>query len=225
MAAAKLAPTNKSTERAFILGPFTQGVRAVVVGLKFPVERWIVRPYWTVSAKEAEARTRRADRFLGLLLLLDVLALISLRVSGMATFWFVIGFLVWRIVDIVATALRLTLFAERPPEGIPVPQIAPARAVVYGFTYFFESIFCFGAIYAAFPEYLYVSTKTAGPFLDAMHLSFITAFTIGYGDVSPLGWLRPIAWVQGACTMVLVVLMVARFVGLVEAIERTSHEG
>jgi hypothetical protein len=116
--------------------------------------------------------------------------------------------------------MRLTLFAGEPPKDVLLPLPIPARAVVYGFTYFFESIFCFAAFYAAFPQFVIVTTKTSGPILDAIHLSFVTAFTIGYGDVAPIGWLRPVAWIQGASSMILVVLMVGRYVGLLQAIER-----
>jgi hypothetical protein len=210
-----------------VVGPLTRAVKLIVVGLKMPIERWVVRPYWTVKPSEAEARTRWADYFLGLLLLLDALGVFALRFLHMhAVLYAVLPFFSWRILDIVATATRITLFAEEPGAGVIVPLPVPARAVVYGFTYFFESIICFGAVYAAFPNLLSVAankpTETAS-LMDAMHLSFVTAFTIGYGDVAPIGWLRPVAWAQGACSLILVVLMVGRYVGLLQATGRRDR--
>lgn len=216
-----------------VVGPLTRTVRHLVIGLKAPIERWVVPPYWTVQPSEADGRTRWADCFLGILIALDTLGLLALRFSqARALVYVLLPFFAWRIVDIVATATRITLFPEDPREGVVVPLPIPARAVVLGFTYFFESIICFGAIYSAFPKFLSVAANAAAgntpakmaTMMDAMHLSFVTAFTIGYGDVAPLGWLRPVAWAQGACSLILVVLMIGRYVGLLQAIGQRDRQ-
>lgn len=212
----------------FIEGPLTGFVRWVVVWLKKPVEKWIVKPYWAVPAADAERRMRWADCFLIILLALDVGCLVALhflRTSLLAAL--PLAFFAWRIIDIVATAARITLFPEAAPDGTVIPMPVPTRAVVYGFIYFFESIVCFGAIYSVFPRHLTVVGLPVGQvpaLMDAMHLSFVTAFTIGYGDVYPTGWLRPVTWAQGACSLILVVILVARYVGLLQETGRMSRK-
>jgi hypothetical protein len=44
-------------------------------------------------------------------------------------------------------------------------------------------------------------------------LSFITQLTIGYGDVSPRGFLRPVTWMQGMCSILLLVFLIDKYLG------------
>lgn len=121
----------------------------------------------------------------------------------------------------MATALRITIFDESLHDNARLPLVHPSRAVVYGLMYFFESAFCFGAIYSEFPDMLHAAVQPS-TLLDAMHMSFATAFTVGYGDVVPLGGLWLVTWAQGACSMVLVILLVGRYVGSLQSL-RARH--
>lgn len=201
-----------------ILGWYPTALRAVVLLLKRPIDRLIGTPLPEGEPDIAALRLRaaKADIFFAALVALDAIAIAALarHASGIARI-IALGFLSWRIVDIMATAVRIALFDREAPARTRRMTLEPGRVVTYGFMYFFESAACFGAIYSAFPELIGPSGRAS--FLDAMHLSFVTAFTIGYGDVVPLAGLRVVTWIQGGCSLMLLVLLVGRYVGALQA--------
>ena len=69
----------------------------------------------------------------------------------------------------------------------------PARTLVLGGINYVELSFCFGVIYAL----NYQSLQMASRPITAFYFSIITQLTIGYGDVSPKGWMRLVAATQG----------------------------
>lgn len=203
-------------------GWIAPAVGAVVRAIKWPVYRLIGSPY--IRDDDAK-RARRADTFFAALLVADIVAIAAIHhgrpttsdgsLSGLG--WVGVAFLVWRIVDIVATALRITVFAN-PSQPSRIDTLQPARAVIYALMYFFESALCFGAIYGAFPSLIGgMVAKDGASMFDAMHLSFVTAFTIGYGDVYPKDALRIVTWAQGACSLTLLVVHAGRYVGSLQS--------
>ncbi len=49
-------------------------------------------------------------------------------------------------------------------------------------------------------------------FLDALYFSIITAVTVGYGDLTPLGWSRPFAAMEGILGFFLFAVLISKFV-------------
>ena len=66
-------------------------------------------------------------------------------------------------------------------------------------------------------------------FVTAIYFSFVTALSIGYGDVVPLGWFRLVAVVEGAFGLLIFGCVISKLVSrrqedLTEEIHRTTFE-
>src|SRR5207248_3677051 len=93
-------------------------------------------------------------------------------------------FTAWRILDIAATAVRLSLFDRRHRSANASLAVAShERVVVLGLVNYVELVICFASIYAGFPD----SIHGLRDGLDVIHLSVISQLTIGYGDIYPEG--------------------------------------
>jgi hypothetical protein len=159
---------------------------------------------------ESSRRAWRADTFLAVCLLIDVLAIALIGAFRTAGIWVAVPYLAWRIADVVFTALHATLFGEFLRANQSIVKLAPSRVVTLGLLSYLELAVCFGGIYACWPELIKAEEKD---FLTPFHLRFITQLTIGYGDASPLGKLRAVTWVQGMCSIVVMVFLIAKYLG------------
>jgi hypothetical protein len=101
---------------------------------------------------------------------------------------------VLRIVEIMGRTIDVT------------DVIDPARTLVLGGINYVELSFCFGVIYAL----NYQSLQMASRPITAFYVSIITQLTIGYGDVSPKGWMRLVAATQGLIGALFVISVFAR---------------
>ena len=66
-------------------------------------------------------------------------------------------------------------------------------------------------------------------FVTAIYFSFVTALSIGYGDVVPLGWFRLVAIIEGAAGLLIFGCVISKLVSrrqeeLTEEIRRTTFE-
>ncbi len=66
-------------------------------------------------------------------------------------------------------------------------------------------------------------------FLTALYFSFVTATSVGYGDVVPVGWMRALAIVEAASGLIIFGFVVSKFVSrkqdeLISEIHRISFE-
>jgi hypothetical protein len=161
-------------------------------------------------AAESRRRARRADTFVAVCLFLDLAAVLMIDRFRPPGIWLATPFLAWRISDVMFTALHDTLFGEFFRESHSVVNRVPARVVTLGLLSYLELVLCFGGIYSGWPEFIQAHDKD---FLTPFHLSFITQLTIGYGDVFPLRALRMVTWVQGMCSIVLLVFLIDKYLG------------
>jgi hypothetical protein len=53
---------------------------------------------------------------------------------------------------------------------------------------------------------------------QALHLSVVTQLTIGFGDLAPTGWLRPIVWLQGGSGLALIALFITRYLSMLPTV-------
>jgi hypothetical protein len=87
------------------------------------------------------------------------------------------------------------------------------------FALWFFVIFCFGLVYfyAQTPQsYLWsvLANHRVDNLSDAVYYSFITATTLGYGDIVPLGGFRVLAIAEVVCGWLLLAMLTARLISI-----------
>lgn len=203
-------------------------LRAVVRVLTLPSTLVISSPFIPATLSPADHLSRSArramkvDTFIAACLAADLGCLLWVA-EGPAD-WrraAALGFVGWRIVDVLATVSRVCLFDEYDRRTHRYAHSTPTRVVVLGGLNYLELGVCFAAVYAAAPH-LMVAGPAPGPLFDealgkALHLSFATQLTIGYGDIYPAGWLRPVAWFQAVAGVGLIALQIGRYMAVVPA--------
>jgi Ion channel len=155
-------------------------------------------------------RSVRVDTFVAICMVLEMVAFIFVSYfKPSPTKWIAFAFVTWRATDIAATAIRVTLFDRVAPRPRPKMFVAShERMIILAIMNYVELALCFAVIYAKWPACIH--GRSDG--LDALHLSFISQLTIGYGDVYPTGFLRVVSWAQGAICLFLLILILGRFV-------------
>lgn len=119
--------------------------------------------------------------------------------------WLIVVFAVLRMVEIIVRT-----------GDVDVRKVLDRhRTLALGAINYVELALCFGAIYA----FNYHCLKGADRPIVGYYFSIITQLTIGYGDISPMGWLRLVAAVQGLVGAFFVILVFARAVGALSILE------
>lgn len=122
----------------------------------------------------------------------------------------VLGVAVFRVVDIMQSVVNLALFdrlglAERSGGAQPVLDVT--RSLVLLLWNFIELVIWFGLVYVVAPF-----QQCSVSFGSRFYFSAVTQLTIGYGDITPLGWAKAVAVGQGVLGWVVTVIVIARFV-------------
>jgi len=114
-----------------------------------------------------------------------------------------LAYVAWRIVNCVAIVFRVVLFDRRDDNHFVA---AHERTILLGMVNYAELILCFGTVYAFFPQWIGHSGSPAlVDWIAPLYLSAATLLTIGYGDIHPLSWLRPVAILQGAAGLIVLI--------------------
>ncbi len=177
----------------------------------------------------SKCRARTVDTFITVCVAVELLAFVTIAKSDGWICWIPIAFVTWRILDVMATALHVSLFDEFDTSKERYVHSAPSRVILLGLLNYVELLICFAAIYAI-DATLIVPTNTSikSAFADAiecpLHLSCITQLTVGYGDLVPSSWLRFITWLQGASGLTIIAILIARYMSEVANSSDTSAE-
>ncbi|MGA2888807.1 MAG: potassium channel family protein [Terracidiphilus sp.] len=176
------------------------------------------------SKNEVEEASRNAwcvDNFVASCVLLDLLCFLALTLGACEILRYVAFlFCAWRVADIVATAVRMTLFKFLFETNAAVAS--HARVVVLGFINYIELCICFAVFYAAIPRHIHLPSPDKWDWFSPLYFSAITQLTIGYGDMYPTGPARALAAVQAFVGVILIVLLVSRFISVMKPIRSVS---
>jgi hypothetical protein len=174
------------------------------------------------EVQEAASNAKRVDTFVAICALLSLLsfAVLTQASANRTVRWFGILFCVWRVIDISATAARMTLFKfSFEPNAAVASHV---RVIVLGLVNYLELSVCFAVFYSAIPCYIHVPSPEASDWFAPLYFSAVTQLTIGYGDLYPVGPARAIAVVQAFVGVILIVLLVARFISVMKPIRSVS---
>jgi hypothetical protein len=138
------------------------------------------------------------EKYVLICLLIEILIALTFlapSTSQSSTMGWLFGILaVIRIVEIVGRIVDVT------------EVISPLRTLILAGINYVELALCFGVLYAL----NYKSLSGADRPITAFYFSIITQLTIGYGDVSPTGYLRLLVVVQGMLSALFVITVFAR---------------
>lgn len=119
------------------------------------------------------------------------------------TYSIVVGIVIYFGVETLIYVLSLLFLSD-----IYKPPISYKRSYLMILMNYVELCLDFAVIYKATGE-----VSGLGGSLDAIYFSFVTAFTVGYGDIKPSGQIAKIAVIlQSLCSLVLVTLVFTRTV-------------
>jgi len=165
--------------------------------------------------KETRKRAVRVDTFVAFCVVLGVGAYLFVVFGPPHFKWVAVTFALWRIIDISATAARITLVDRFEAPAPLAPFVAShARIVLLGIINYLEFWICFGTLYAAASCSLAPHFRPSSDWFAALYFSAITQLTIGYGDIQPLGLARVAVVAHSLLAMLLLILLLGRFVSV-----------
>lgn len=149
-----------------------------------------------------------------------VAAVVGTRSAGWI-WWFAVAVPAFRVFDVTQAAINMNIFDRLRIRRVRTHYVATlARTVVLSLWNFLELIVCFGVIYSA----NLCSLANATSPLDAYYFSAITQLTVGYGDIQPLSWLRPIAAVQGILGVIFALVVLSRLIAFLPRTEPVASD-
>lgn len=123
-----------------------------------------------------------------------------------------------RISEIIQVTVNASVFDTI--SGVIGHRVATTeRMLVLAAINFIELFLCFGIVYALNCNLLSFNSQSVTTPATAFYFSAITQLTIGYGDISPTGWLRFLAPLQGFLAFVFVALIFTRFISSMKPME------
>lgn len=139
-----------------------------------------------------------------------------------------IMFAIWRAVDIVATAIRISLFDHLDRNAAKIGVASHTRVIVLALINFAELAVAFATVYAVHHDLIQAGNGVAmpdGDWIGPLYFSGVTQLTIGYGDYHPVGWLRLVPITQGLFAVALLSMLIARFGGMLKPIPSLDESG
>ncbi|MBL7889704.1 MAG: two pore domain potassium channel family protein [Bacteroidia bacterium] len=124
-----------------------------------------------------------------------------------------------RLIDIIQVNVNMILFDSIRTEGFN--RITKyTRAIILIIWNYFELILIFGFFYLSNHELL----KGFSTWTDSYYFSTITQLTIGYGDLSPTGYIRFVTAFQGFIGTMFLAFIISKIIGLVPELKEIDKE-
>ena len=130
-----------------------------------------------------------------------------------------------RILDIIQITGNISLFDRLKINWRYYYIENTVRTILLSLINYVEFIVCFGFFYCVAGRGGRLLVFKESPF-DGYYFSGVTQLTIGYGDISPHGWVKYLALFQGFLGFLFTVLILGRFIALLpEITEDTKPVG
>ncbi|MCX7744287.1 MAG: potassium channel family protein [Flavobacteriales bacterium] len=174
-----------------------------------------------------EKRTLARKRAIYIEIILIAFLIIELTVpyvyaNYLQTRWFKIVctvILTLRLIDIIQVNVNLLLFdIIRTTSTSLITKYT--RAIILIIWNYFEIILIFGFYYLSNNHLL----KGYSVWSDAYYFSGITQITIGYGDLSPSGYLRLATFCQGLIGTIFLVFIISRIISLIPELKEIDKD-
>lgn len=169
-----------------------------------------------VFAQRTKERARKIECYVILWLLVQFglgIVVASFPATGWSRFarWAAL----YHVAELLVVAVNMNIF-DRIRIFAPQNRVASVeRTLVLSVINFVEIWLCFSIAYGSKLENL---TNSTGWF-DGYYFSAVTQLTIGYGDIAPTGWLRPLAMLQGFLSFLFAIIVLARLVALLPTLQ------
>ncbi|WP_081612666.1 ion channel [Methylobacterium sp. 88A] len=217
------------------LGLITNSVRILFKALKYPTFMYVLSrvndKYRSrgelnledIANKEYAAnRILRIDIYILFWVLLEIFFIILISNACTMSNIFVyilVALSTIRLVEIFQVNINTMIFdnIQRKSEAVASKE----RMIVLAAINYIEALILFGIIYAANSNLLKSDTNQP---IDGLYLSAMTQFTIGFGDVSPIGWLRGVVAIQGFYSSVFIILVFSRLLSMFSKITALYDE-
>lgn len=173
--------------------------------------------------REYRKRTKKVEIYVIIWLIIEIILypilIILLKPNDTVIKILFTIFISFRIFDIFQANLNINIFANLNSKNKIFAE-SQIRLLLLALINYLELILCFGLIYYIYYEnlfgfnYWYVS----------IYFSAITQFTIGYGDIYPLGFLKIFVILQALFSILFTVLILARFITFLPKLYFLSDE-
>lgn len=226
-----MATAANSPEKVVIRGWITPLLEHVVTFLTIPSGLLIGHrrsAQGTEDLHRTAGQARRADTFVAICLAIGASGYVSVQ-SQYSNWWLwlprlAVAYACWRIVDIAAAAIRMTLFDPMYAQKRQAPGVAShVRIIVLGLCNYLELFILFGAIYSYWHSSMRFPEKGWDSF-SGLYFSCMTQLTVGYGDIYPSGALRMVACLQSLAGLMLLSVIVLRFLALLRPVRSVEED-
>lgn len=133
--------------------------------------------------------------------------------------WVLIPIATLRVADITQVVVNVAIFDRLGFSKQSTQAVEDVtRSLVLLVWNFFELMLWFGLAYLPL-----CFLQSNGSFWSRFYFSGVTQFTIGYGDLTPIGWARAVAVVQGGLGWILTVIVLARLIASLPCITELAR--
>jgi hypothetical protein len=152
---------------------------------------------------------------------LEVLLSFAIAIGSLGTVFRILAIVIaaTRIIEILQVTINAAFF-DVLNGRVDERLAARGRVIVLSAVHYIELCMCFGIIYGTYPNRL----QGLDAPVSAFYFSVISQLTIGFGDIYPLGWFRVVAVAHGLVNILFVVLVIGRFVALLQTAQEIPSE-
>lgn len=138
--------------------------------------------------------------------------------------YIVLTLLALRLIDIIQVNVNISIFdnLKIDKSKYPVFVYSSIRSIILVCLNFIEIAIIFGFFYSLI-TIGHFESKSVLTSLDKFYFSFITQLTIGYGDITPVGFNKLLSVIQGLIGYFFTILILSRFINILPLIKSEKN--